>query len=267
MTESHARGTASSAGVVAQREKEPGRPAAVPPPPETGYGRSGWTGGRITALVIGIVMALVAVGFTSAGAVALWADLSHRDSTGYVATGVHAFSSAGSALVTDPIELGNPGVEWLYSTVALGEVRIRVTPTNSDSTTFVGIGPSADVDGYLAGVSHTLISDYWSGNAKPVAGGTPSTPPEAQGFWVASASGTGPQTLTWDPANGSWTVVVMRADGKPGVDVTTDLGARMPSLIGMAVVSLVIGGVLLVGGVILIVVAIRRGRRAPTRSV
>ena len=80
MTESHVPGTASPAGVVTQREREPGRPVAAPPPTETATGRSGWTGGRITALVIGIVMVLVALGFKSAGAVALWADLSQRDS-------------------------------------------------------------------------------------------------------------------------------------------------------------------------------------------
>jgi hypothetical protein len=60
----------------------------------------------------------------------------------------------------------------------------------------------------------------------------------------------------------------MNADGKPGVDVTTDLGAKMPSLIGIAIGSLVIGGVFLIGGAILIVVAIRRSRapKAATRT-
>jgi hypothetical protein len=212
-------------------------------------------------------MILVSAGMLGAGGVALWADLSHRDPAGYVTTDVHAFSTGGSALATEPVELGNPGVEWLYSSVVLGEVRIRVTPTNAGSSTFVGIGPSADVDRYLAGVSHTRISDFWSESVQPVAGGTPSTPPEGQGFWVASTGGTGPQILTWEPANGSWSVVVMNADGKPPVDVTADLGATMPSLIGMAVASLVIGGVFLIGGVILIVVAIRRSRGAPRKSV
>ena len=205
-------------------------------------------------------MVLVALGLTGAGAVALWADLSHRDSAGYVTTDVHAFSTAGSALATDAVELGDPGVAWLYSTVVLGEVRIRVTPANASSTTFVGIGPSGDVDRYLTGVSHTLISDLWSDRAQVIGGDTRASAPGTQDFWVASATGTGAQTLTWDPTNGSWTVVVMNADGTPGVDVTTDLGATMPSLIGIAVGSLVIGGVFLIGGVILIVVAIRRSR-------
>jgi hypothetical protein len=239
----------------------------VPPPPSAAARPSGWTGGRITALAIGAVLVLVALGLNAAGAVALWADLSHRDAAGYVTTDVHAFSTAGSALATDPVELGDPGVGWLYSTVVLGEVRIRVTPADASSTMFVGIGPSGDVNRYLTGVSHTLISDLWSDRVQVIGGDNPASAPGTQDFWVASASGTGAQTLTWDPANGSWTVVVMNADGKPGVDVTTDLGAKMPSLVGIAVGSLVIGGVFLIGGVVLIVGAIRRSRAAKARSV
>jgi hypothetical protein len=263
MSESHGSPTTLSAGDATHPEGEARGPAAPPRRPETAARPSGWTPGRITALVIGSVLVLVSLGLLGGGGAALWADRTQRDSAGYVTTDVHAFSTAGSALATDPVELGNPGVDWLYSTVVLGEVRIRVTPVNPASSTFVGIAPSADVDRYLAGVSHTLISDFWSDNQQPVAGGALASPPGTQDFWVASASGTGPQTLTWDPANGSWTVVVMNADGKSGVDVTADLGATMPSLIGIAVGSLAIGALVLIGGLVLIVGATRRSRRAP----
>jgi len=268
MTESSVSGTASSTGDLAEREREPGRPAAVPPPPSAPSAaarRPGWTEGRITALVIGALLVVFSIGLLSGGGAALWADLSYRDSAGYVTTDAHAFSTSGSALTTEPIELGSPGVGWLYSTVVLGEVRIGVTPASSGSTVFVGIGPAADVDRYIAGVSHTEISDFWSDRVQVIGGGTPGSAPATQDFWVASATGSGVQTLTWDPANGSWTVVVMNADGKPGVDVTTDLGATMPSLVGIAVGSLVIGGVFLIGGVVLIVVAIRRSRAPKAR--
>jgi hypothetical protein len=58
----------------------------------------------------------------------------------------------------------------------------------------------------------------------------------------------------------------MNADGQRGVDVTTDLGATMPSLVGIAVGSLVIGAVFLIGGVVLIVAAIRRSRAPKARA-
>ena len=41
-----------------------------------------------------------------------------------------------------------------------------------------------------------------------------------------AASGPGTQTVRWEPESGSWAVVVMNADGSPGVDVDVQLGAR-----------------------------------------
>src|SRR5512145_1131331 len=62
--------------------------------------RSGWTGGRIAALVIGALLILVSLGLLGAGSTALWAEETRRDAAGYVTTGVHEFSSSGSALAT-----------------------------------------------------------------------------------------------------------------------------------------------------------------------
>jgi hypothetical protein len=236
----------------------------VPSPPPIGARSSGWTPGRITALVMGALLVLFSIGVLGAGGTALWADLTLRDSGGYVTTDVHTFSTSGSALVTVPAELDSPGVDWLYSSVVLGKVRVRVTPVGSDSPVFVGIGPSADVDRYLAGANHTLITEFWGNQVQTIGGSAPASVPGAQDFWVASATGPGAQTLTWDPANGSWSVVVMNADGRQGIGVGADLGATFPALLAIAIGSLVLGAILLGGGTILIVGAIRRTRRAST---
>ena len=54
--------------------------------------------------------------------------------------------------------------------------------------------------------------------------------PGAQRFWAASAQGGGTQALTWDVEDGDWSVVVMNADGSPGVDAGVSAGAsaRLP---------------------------------------
>jgi hypothetical protein len=248
-----------------ERSSDVTRPTAIPPPPEGPTGPSRWTAGRIVAVALGPLMILIGVGLLGAAGTALWADLGRRDSAGYVTTNAHTFSTAGSAITTDPVELGDPGVGWLYSEVVLGEVRIRVTPSDAGSSVFVGIGPSNDVDPYLAGVNKTVISDFWTESLETTGGDASASPPETQGLWVASVSGTGPQTLTWDPANGSWTVVVMNADGGAGVDVTADLGATMPMLTGFAIGSFVFGGLFLAAGVLLLVVAFRRQRPSDAR--
>jgi hypothetical protein len=225
---------------------------AVAPP-------SGWTAGRIAAIAGGALLVLVSLGLLTAAGFGLWADLTQREGD-YVTTGVREFSTSGAALATEPTELGSAGVGWLYAPSLLDEVRIQVTPTDAGSALFVGIGASADVDRYLAGVRHTLITDFWDSRAEVVDGGTAVAAPATQGFWVASSTGSGTRSLEWDPADGSWTVVVMKADGRPGIDVEADLGARLPALRWIAVGLLVAGVAFVAGGVLLIVGGIRRRR-------
>lgn len=234
-------------------------PAAVPPGTKVADRSSRWTAGRITALVIGALFVLLSLVLLGGGGTALWADRTQRDA-GYATTDVHQFSTSGSALATVSTELGSAGVGWLYSPSLLGEVRIRITPASTGSSLFVGIGPSTEVDRYLSGVDHTVITEFWGDKTENVAGGPPASTPGTQDFWVASSIGPGPRTLTWDPADGSWTVVVMNADGQPGIDIGADLGAKVPALPWIAVGFLVGGAILMAGGVLLIVGAFRRRR-------
>jgi hypothetical protein len=220
---------------------------------------SRWTAGRITALVIGVVLLLAGLTLLGGGATAVWADLTQRDG-GYVTSEVHDFSTSGAALATVRTELGTAGVGWLYSPGLLDEVRIRVTPASTGPPLFVGIGPSADVDRYLAGVNHTVISEFFADKVEAVDGGPPASAPGTQDFWVASDTGAGTRTVVWDPSDGAWTVVVMNADGSPGIAIGADLGARMPALLWIALGVLAVGGVLTAGGGLLTVDAIRRGR-------
>ena len=220
---------------------------------------SDWTPGRIAALAIGIFFGLVSLIPLGAGGTALWADVTQRDD-GYITSDVQAFSTSGSALVTEPADLGVPGIGWLYAPSVLGD-RIRA-PASAGSALFVGIGPSNEVDRYLAGVRHTLITDFWSESVRLIGGDAIASAPSSQDFWVASDSGAGPRTVTWDPTGGSWSVVVMNVDGQPGVDVRADLGATIPPLVWISVGLLLLGLVLLAGGSLLVFGAIRRARTA-----
>jgi hypothetical protein len=239
----------SSTPISGQTAAQP-RPQVAAPP-------SRWTAGGIAALVIGVLLVLVSAALLGAGGTALWADRTQRD-TGYVMTGVHEFSTSGSALATVSTELGAAGVGWLYAPGILDEVRIRVTPASPGPPLFVGIGPSTDVDRYLADVDRTIITEFWENETEAVGGAMPDSPPATQGFWVASDTGAGERTLEWEPEDGSWTVVVMNADGRPGIDVGTELGARFPSLPWIAAGVLGAGAVLLAGGILLSAGAIRR---------
>jgi hypothetical protein len=206
------------------------------------------------------VLVLFALGLLGAGGTALWADLTQREA-GYVTTDVHEFSSPGAALATDPTELGSAGVEWLYGPSLLGKVRIRVTPVDTGSQLFVGIARSTDAERYLVGVNHTVISEFFGDKVHDVAGGAPAADPGEQQFWAASSSGSGTRTVVWKPSKGSWTVVVMNADGHAGVSVGADLGARLPAVLWIAIGLLIAGAVFLTGGGLLIASAF--SRKAP----
>jgi hypothetical protein len=238
---------------------EPQVAANAPPVADTARGHSRWSGGRITALVVGMLMVLVSLALLGGGGTGVWADLTQRDA-GYVTTGVHTFSTSGGALATEHTQLGSAGVGWLYSPGLLGKVRIRVTPTHANTSLFVGIGLSSDVDRYLAGVGHTVISDFFGNRVETIPGGKARSAPGIETFWTASSSGSGARTLEWNPKGGTWTVVVMNADGRRGIDVRADLGARMPAVIWIATGLLIGGAIFLVGGGLLTAGA-SRGRR------
>jgi hypothetical protein len=257
VNESHVSPPTRSAYDTAHPEGRPTGPVAGPPRPDGAAHPPGWTGGRIAALVTGVLLAVVSLGLLGGGGTALGAD-TQRDPAGHLTTGTHEFSAPGSALATERIDLGSAGTGWLYSPALLGTVRIRVTPVHPGPALFVGIGPSADVDRYLAGMGHTVVSDFWADKVQALGGGTPGSPPGTRDFWVASATGPGQQTLRWHPASGSWTVVVMNADGRPGINVRADLGATYPTLLWIAVGLLAAGAVVGAGGALLIAGAIRR---------
>jgi hypothetical protein len=210
--------------------------------------------------VIGVLLVLVSLALLGAGGTGMWAYLVKRDA-GYVTTGAHTFSSAGSALATEPTRLGSAGVGWLYPPTLLGEIRIRVTPVSADARLFVGIARSEDVDRYLEGVERTVINDFWDDDVEPVGGGRVRSAPAARRFWVASSSGTGTRNLVWKPADGTWTAVVMNADARRGVDIGADLGARMPALPWIAL-GLLLGGVVFIAGGVLLIAGAIRGRTA-----
>ena len=66
---------------------------------------------------------------------------------------------------------------------------------------------------------------------------------------MASASGDGDQTLEWTIEPGSWALVVMNADGSPGVTADVRFGVATPSILfPIGLVSLVVGLVAVVAG-------------------
>jgi hypothetical protein len=229
---------------------------SAPPP------RQRWGPGRVIALVVGSLLLLPALGLLVGGGALLWADQSQRDRDGFLLSPTGSASAPGYALVSERIDLSTDG-SWVPVSAALGTATVRATSSGPD--VFVGIGPSDQVRTYLGGVQRSIIADLGNDGSvitsTELPGAAPSGPPADQSFWTAQASGAGRQQLTWEPADGNWTVVVMNADGSAGVDVDLRAGAELPSLTAIAW-GLLIGGVLLTAVAVLIVVLALRRRGA-----
>jgi hypothetical protein len=146
------------------------------------------------------------------------------------------------------------------------DLRLRVDGAAATDDVFVGIARTADVESYLADTTHAVVTDI--DDHTPIVDQVRGTreilgSPLDQDFWVATASGTGEQTLDWEARGGRWSVVVMNADGTPGVAADVEVGARSGAITPIGVVLIVFGGIGTLLSIGLIVVG-ARGRRTPT---
>jgi hypothetical protein len=120
----------------------------------------------------------------------------------------------------------------------------------------MGIAPADAVAGYLDGVAHDEITawDEFQDDIVDVVytrneGTDEPATPGTQSFWVASVSGIDEQDLDWTIESGEWALVIMNADGSPGVSADVRFGfLRPPFLLPVGVISLTIGLLALVGG-------------------
>ncbi|HMK13207.1 MAG TPA: hypothetical protein VK461_16585, partial [Acidimicrobiales bacterium] len=137
-------------------------------------------------IVVGALVILLGLGFLAVGVVLL----AIFGGDGQIESGSHPFTANGRALVSAATQIIDSA-----PVDAGGGIRLRVSadPTNGKDV-FVGVGPAADVDRYLAGASVDEISDF---RLRPFRLETTATPGEAvpanpndQEFWRVSASST-----------------------------------------------------------------------------
>ncbi len=257
-----------SAGGGGSSAATPSRPDAATPAMVEPRGR-GWTGGRITSLVIGSVLALASLGVLAGGGFTLWLDRTQRDAQGFISTGTTTYTTTTFALTTR-MTVGRDwgtrwlhirGAAWFYGPGASDTLRIRAGSLNPDRAVFVGIAPTAAVDEYLAGAARTEITNLTEPTYRAIGGSPPAGPPTAATIWSASSVGTGTRSIEWPIQTGSWSVVVMNADATQGVAVTADAAAKIPSLPWITAGLFIGGGALLLGAALLIAIPIRRAAR------
>ncbi len=217
------------------------------------------TAGKVVAAVFGSILALVALGLLIGGGVLLWSHETLRDMEGFYSSAERYLDVDGYAIVADEIDLAShPGDWWPAKIDATVQLSVR---SISGGDVFVGIGPKADVDAYLANVTHSVIrqlGDSWSDvRFEERAGAAPSVAPGTLGIWTSSVQGAGQQTLTWDVSQGRWSAVMMNADASSDVSVSAIVRARLPILYPISIGLVAAGIVFAALAAVLLVLATR----------
>ena len=241
---------------------QPGTPTPVPPPAKTRWGP-----GRVIAVVVGSILVMVALGLGVPATGLSIAGATARDSSGYLMTPYSTFTSGTYAVTTQRLRIESDVTSPDIPHALFGNAKVSVRP-NGDTPVFVGVARSADVASYLGNVRRATVVDFnGDGVRGPVyrvsAGGAPSTPPSASDIWLAQSSGTGEQSVSWPITEGTWTVVVMNADGSSGIDTDVAVGATVPAF-GWVLAGLWTAAALsLVLGVVILAIAIVGATRSP----
>ena len=173
---------------------------------------------------LGAAALVLAVPLLVAGGASLLGAATQRNDGGYFTTPGAWFDSSTAALTTEEIDVGSgqPG-DPAGDVGELARVRVRVHSADPAEAIFVGVGPTDEVRAYLAETAHEEFAgasfEPFQERFRQVPGVAGADSPTAQPFWVAASVGAGPRTLEWNKSQGAWSMVVMRANGKPELDV------------------------------------------------
>jgi hypothetical protein len=239
---------------LAEAATAPAAAAIATPTVSPASGR--WTGGRVILAVVGVIAGIVAFGLLAGGGVLVGLDRTQRDDDGFLMSPTQEFASPAYAVVSQSAEIDTGGGERALDAF-LGTVRIR---SESDRPVFVGIGPAAEVDRYLEGVGHDVVDDLDSTGDPEYArqtGHSPAGSPGDETFWAASATGSGEQTVDWEPEGGDWRAVLMNADAGRGVSAEMSIGAELDSVLWIGVGLLCLGALFAAGAALAITAAVR----------
>jgi hypothetical protein len=188
---------------------------------------------------------------------------------GSLASGPHLLSTPASAIVSRVTSIKH--TSGVASLIGQPTLRLSASPVQGTSGVFVGIGPAADVNRYLAGVATEQVTDLnldpYSMTGIRHSGRLNAAPPTTQRFWVAHASSTRTAAeINWKISDGQYRVVVMNTNGHGGFATTSTIGLTIPNIAIYAIAGLLLGLLIAGGGTALLIRATSQPRTIANAS-
>jgi hypothetical protein len=188
---------------------------------------------------------------------------------GQLTSGRHLLSTPAAAIVSPVASIKH--TSGVASVVGQPRLRLSASPIQGTGGVFVGIGRTADVNRYLAGVATEQVTDL---NVAPYAitevrhsGRLNASPPALQRFWVAKATSTrAAAQINWKIHDGQYQVVVMSANGHGGFATTSAIRITVPNIAIYAIAGLLIGLLMVGGGTTLLIRSTRQPQTNTTAA-
>lgn len=210
---------------------------------------------RVVLVIVGILLLLFGLGSIAIGT----GIVVGAGSDGEFSAEAGNANGDGKALVFNDFAVDTGGTSDTLS--GLADLTVGAKSTNGKRL-FIGVGPVNQVNQYLSGFPHDIVSDISSdsGGTKviPVPGKDQPAPPMDQSFWTVRAQGNSPR-ISIDPA-ATQTLVVMNADTSEQVAIDLQVGVKSRFLFPAGIGLIVVGAIF----VLLAIWAFVRSRKKRT---
>jgi ribosomal protein L37E len=226
-------------------------------------GGSGNSFGKVVAILMGGFFILIAVPILFGGGAMMGVTDIFDQGGGYLGIENVNFGTSTQMLVAKEMDIVIDSYDrppnWLWEPDIGDLVTIKIkAESNTGDNVFIGIVEASDAYSVFGDVAYDQITQFnLDGVRNHIpeiayryhSGETLNITPADLNIWVAEVSGSGEQTLTWNPEIGSYWLIIMNEDGSASVDVDTGVAVKMPILNS-------IGKGLFMGGLVLLAVGV-----------
>ena len=226
---------------------------------------------HIGVLLFAVILLITAFGLIMGGTSLRSIQTIMTDEDGYIMSNTKLLQVPSYGIVAQDMDLNIEPEAWRFFERRGGFLKFKVITESNDPTkeVFVGVARYEDAYSYINPMEYHEISDLDVGWENIETGQTtytlhpgaaPVAPPTVYSWWIVHGASTDSQILTWEPTSGRYILVLMNADGSPGINADVKIGAEVPFLGGLGNILVMAGLVVGAFGVLMLYFTIRRNQ-------